>query len=82
MTKREAAIVTMYTGFLCGNFSDAHEYAEEIMCRPIFTHELANKDLCAEIKEKCKPDFVAIKVENSKELVETENQLTTNAGQK
>ncbi len=63
MTKREAAIVSAYTGFLLGSFSDLHEYIEEVMGRPVWTHELANKEVMAELKEKAKPDFVAITVE-------------------
>ena len=39
MTKREAAIVSVYTGVLIGDFSDFYAYAVEIMGRPIFTHE-------------------------------------------
>lgn len=62
MTKKEAAIVTMYTGVLIGKFSDAHEYAEKIIGRPIFTHEFANRELSAEIKAKSKQDFISIKV--------------------
>ena len=60
MTKREAAIVTMFTGILIGDFSDAHAYAEEIMGRPIWTHQFPS--LMAEIKEKAKPDFLAIQI--------------------
>ena len=37
-----------------------HEYIEEIMGRPVFTHELAYKDISAEIKEKAKADFIAL----------------------
>lgn len=52
MTKREAAIVSAYTGYLIGEFSDFHAYTEEIMGRPIFTHELPN--IADELKEKSK----------------------------
>lgn len=31
MTKREAAIVSAYTGYLIGEFSDFQAYAEEVM---------------------------------------------------
>lgn len=31
MTKREAAIVSAYTGYLIGEFKDYHAYVEEIM---------------------------------------------------
>ena len=58
MNKREAAIVTAYTGCLLGSFGDAHEYIEKIMGRPVFTHEMASKDVMNEIKEKSRDDFI------------------------
>lgn len=63
MTKREAAIVAAYTGFLIGKFSDMHEYVEEIMKRPIFTHEMGFGPVHDEIHEKSKQDFISIVVE-------------------
>lgn len=62
MTAREAAIVTMYIGILIGEFSDAHGYAEEICGHPIFTHQFADKNLVAKIKELAKKDFISIEV--------------------
>lgn len=61
MTKREAAIVSAYTGYLTGEFSDFQAYVEEIMGRPVFTHELLN--IAVELKEKSKKDFMNIEVE-------------------
>lgn len=63
MTKKEVAIVTAYTEFLIGEFSDFHEYIEKILCRPVFTHELANLKIWDEIKEKSRNDFINITVE-------------------
>lgn len=40
MTKREAAIVSAYTGIMLGKFSDMLGYIEEILGRPVHTHEL------------------------------------------
>ena len=62
MTRQEAAIVTMYTGFLIGSFSDAHEYAEKLMDRPIYTHEFANDKIVSEIKDLAECDFIHIVV--------------------
>jgi len=62
MTKREAAIVSAYTGYLIGEFSDFHAYAEEVMGRSIFTHEFPS--IAEELKEKSKKDFMSIKIEN------------------
>ena len=62
MTKREAAIVSAYTGYLIGEFSDFQTYAEEIMGRPIFTHDLTRLEY--ELKEKSEKDFMSIKIVN------------------
>ena len=62
MTRREAAIVSAYTGILIGKFQDMHEYVEQIMHRPVFTHEMGNKAIAQEIKEKSKADFISITV--------------------
>lgn len=60
LTKREAAAVSAYTGYLIGDFADMHEYAEELFGRPIFTHEFPW--LADELREKSRPDFLAIEV--------------------
>lgn len=65
MTKREAAIVSAYTGYLIGEFSDFQAYAEEIIGRPIFTHELLM--IADELAKKSREDFMSIKVEEEKE---------------
>ena len=58
MTAREAAIVSAYTGYMLGDFSVMHKYAEYVLGRPIFTHEFANQNLVDELQEKSKKDFV------------------------
>lgn len=58
MTKREKAIVTAYTGILMGDFSDFHEYIEEKLDRPVWTHEFGSRSLWDEIKEASKEDFL------------------------
>jgi len=60
MTKREAAIVSAYTGFLIGSFSDMHEYIEEVMMRPVFTHEMGTGRVADEIKIVSKSDYIAL----------------------
>ena len=57
MTKRECAIVSAYTGILCGDFSEFHKYIEEKMGRPVYTHEFAYKELWNVIRELSKEDF-------------------------
>lgn len=62
MTKREAAIVTIYTGYLIGDFHDAHGYAEEIAGRPIQTIEFASKTFCEILRDLSKKDFISMNV--------------------
>ena len=57
MTKRECAIVSAYTGILCGDFNEFHKYVEELLGRPVWTHEFANEELVQRIKELSKDDF-------------------------
>ena len=64
MTKREAAIVSAYTGILIGEFGDFHKYAEEIIGGPIWTHKFGDKKFTNKIKELSRNDFLNIKVED------------------
>ena len=61
MTKREAAIVSAYTGLLCGEFSYLQEHIEQLLGRPVFTHELPY--LAEEIEQKSKKDFCNLQIE-------------------
>lgn len=59
MTKEECAIVTIYTGVAMLEGDDLeylYRYAEKLMERPVYTHELAA--LADELKERAKPDFI------------------------
>ena len=63
MTDREKAIVMAYTGvtMLSGEkFSIFHKYIEDIMERPVFTHELAIELVWKQIKEKSRADFIKL----------------------
>lgn len=63
ITDREKAIIMAHTGIcmLAGeDFSIYHKYIEEIMERPVYTHELADKRVTDEIAEKSKGDFLSI----------------------
>ena len=60
MTKREAAIISVFTGILIGDFSDMHEYIEEIAKRPVWTHELGDKEFTEDLKELARSDFLEI----------------------
>lgn len=61
MTDREKAIVMAYTGkcMLTGDkFQIFHKYVENIMGRPIYTHDIGWLE--DDIKEKSKDDFIAL----------------------
>lgn len=66
LTREQAAIIGAYTGFLCGPFSDMHEYIERVMERPVQTIEMGAEELVKEVREKSKDDFLG--------LCATENQ--------
>lgn len=66
MTDKEKAIVMAHTGIcmLTGDkFQIFHKYVEDIMGRPIFTHEMGWLE--DEIKEKSKADFIALCADES-----------------
>ena len=63
MTDREKAIVMAYTGvtMLKDNKLDLfYQYIEELLNRPIYTHELGDSKVVYEIKEKSKTDFLKL----------------------
>lgn len=63
MTKRECAIVMAYTGvvMLTGDsLKEYYKYLNEIMGRPVHSHELAFKNVQKEIKETCRADFLSL----------------------
>lgn len=75
MTKREAAIVSAYTGFLIGEFQDFHEYAEEILGRPIQTIEMISEDIWELFHEKSLKDFQSIEVDEENIAKESNDPL-------
>lgn len=63
MTIRECAIIEAYTGIcMCAGErrGEFYKYVAEIMGRPVYTHEFADKKIQDEITEKSKPDFVKL----------------------
>lgn len=61
MTDKERAVVMAFTGvaMLTGDkFSIFHKYIEDILNRPVWTHELADPEVWKEIKEKSRKDFL------------------------
>lgn len=55
LDKEQAAFIGAYTGVCFGPFSDIHELAEEVMGRPIWTHEFASEEMFKQLREKLRP---------------------------
>lgn len=63
MTDTERAIVMAYTGvcMLTGDRLEIfYKYVEELLGRPVWTHELVDTKIMNEIKERSKSDFIAL----------------------
>lgn len=59
MTKQEAILVSAFTGYLLTkDFSDVHKFCEELLGRPIWTHEFGIKEVQEEIRNKCRPMII------------------------
>ena len=65
MTRREATIVSAYTGYLIGISDDLYDYLSELIGRPIYTHEIPT--VLDEYHDKIKQDFVALEIDWSEE---------------
>lgn len=63
LTRREAAVISAYTGYLIGPFADMHEYIEEKFGHPVWTHEMGDKRFAEKLRELAKDDFIAIEVD-------------------
>lgn len=69
MTLKERVIVEVYTGYVMTSpeeKDEVYKYMAEIMDRPVFTHELADKEIQERLKEKAKPDFTGLCITNEK----------------
>lgn len=73
MTDYEKAVVMAFTGVCmlsADKFNIFQEYVEKIMGRPIYSHEMAYKEISDEIREKSKADFLRICEEDSDKKAE------------
>lgn len=71
MTKQECAVVMAYTGIVMltgDNLRIYYKYLNDIMGRPVYTHELAFKEIKEKIKEKSTDDFLKLCREASNAL--------------
>lgn len=59
--KRLAVVTSAYTGVaLTKSFSDVQEYIEQLLGRPVYTHELAFQSVWNEIREKSKAELLEL----------------------
>ena len=70
MTLKERVIVETYTGVCMTSGEERNEvykYMSELIGRPVFTHELASKEMQDELKSKSKADFISLCSESKSE---------------
>ena len=61
MTREEALLISAYTGFLLvPDFSEVHKFCENILGRPILTHEFTNKEIHDTIQDKLRPQILKL----------------------
>ena len=66
MTKREAAIVSAYTGIMMGEFREMHKFVEELVGREVGTISFLDHEFCEAVKILSRPYFIEL-CENLKE---------------
>lgn len=62
MTRREATIVSAYTGYFIGGLNDLYKYLSELIGRPIYTHEIPA--VLDKYHSKIRQDFVMLEVKD------------------
>lgn len=60
LTKKQALIVSGYTGVLCCPFLDFHRDVQKRLGQPVWTHQFSDPDVMAEIKAAYRDDFIAM----------------------
>lgn len=60
LTKEQAIIISAYTGVLACPFSDLHQFMEERLGRPVFTHEMGDPSFTEELRVATREDFLKL----------------------
>lgn len=60
LTPRQAAIIGCYTGTLCGPFADFQDLAEQLLERPVLTHEFGDKATMQQLRACTRELFLSI----------------------
>lgn len=58
--KRWPLVVSGFTGILASGMSEFHADVERVLERPVFTHEFADKEVTAEIREAYRAEFLEL----------------------
>lgn len=51
MTHEEAIAISAYTGYCFAPFDEVHQFIEEILGRPVLTHELVRNDIWNDVRK-------------------------------
>lgn len=65
MTKQEKLIISAYTSYLMVNIDEFQAFVESTLEHPIWTHELAEKEIFDELRKKLRPQFIALCADES-----------------
>jgi len=60
ITLEQGVILSAFTGIGCAPFPAIQRYAERMLGRRVMTHEFADPEVWAELKERCEADFRAV----------------------
>lgn len=63
MTKREAAILSAFTGIMVGEFADMQAYVDELLGETTFTLQYGSRAFADRVKEAARPDFIRLNLE-------------------
>ena len=58
LSREQGAVLSAYTGVLCGDFEDLHAYVEQLYGRPVARRELSERG--PEIKQLASKDFLRL----------------------
>lgn len=60
LTREQAAIVGAFTGYLLCSVQELKAYAESVLERPVFIHEIGLETFEKELKEAAREDFIRL----------------------
>jgi len=68
MTNFEGAVMSAFTGVLLTDFDSFHKYAENILKRPVMSHEFASDLVMHQLKEASRKDMEDIVKQQTKQF--------------